>query len=60
MVVVVVAAAIIPYQELLGNYDHVLMQHTRRLIIPYQELLGNYDGARWATDGEELYHTKSY
>ena len=34
---------IIPYQELLGNYDpgRVLVQ--RAVIIPYQELLGNYD-----------------
>ena len=34
---------IIPYQELLGNYDsrpHVTDGHS---IIPYQELLGNYD-----------------
>ena len=36
-------AEIIPYQELLGNYD--IMFHTafRQSIIPYQELLGNYD-----------------
>ena len=34
---------IIPYQELLGNYDvNDLLQFGDR-IIPYQELLGNYD-----------------
>ena len=34
---------IIPYQELLGNYD--LLRHVVAFvnIIPYQELLGNYD-----------------
>ena len=36
-------AVIIPYQELLGNYDITLMQCVMRWIIPYQELLGNYD-----------------
>ena len=34
---------IIPYQELLGNYDHHWMLMQMVLIIPYQELLGNYD-----------------
>ena len=34
---------IIPYQELLGNYDIVGGIFRRFLIIPYQELLGNYD-----------------
>ena len=34
---------IIPYQELLGNYDSTYAMLWRRLIIPYQELLGNYD-----------------
>ena len=37
---VIPVAAIIPYQELLGNYDHVAIA---KIIIPYQELLGNYD-----------------
>ena len=34
---------IIPYQELLGNYDlrYVVVDVVN--IIPYQELLGNYD-----------------
>ena len=35
--------AIIPYQELLGNYDHSGRRPWRQTIIPYQELLGNYD-----------------
>ena len=34
---------IIPYQELLGNYDPVISLFRASLIIPYQELLGNYD-----------------
>ena len=34
---------IIPYQELLGNYDHVVHRDLAAVIIPYQELLGNYD-----------------
>ena len=35
--------AIIPYQELLGNYDFRHALHSASSIIPYQELLGNYD-----------------
>ena len=34
---------IIPYQELLGNYDPAGRCTRRADIIPYQELLGNYD-----------------
>ena len=34
---------IIPYQELLGNYDYALESWPDNQIIPYQELLGNYD-----------------
>ena len=34
---------IIPYQELLGNYDLLRAGIWRSEIIPYQELLGNYD-----------------
>ena len=34
---------IIPYQELLGNYDATLGAPPAQAIIPYQELLGNYD-----------------
>ena len=36
-------AIIIPYQELLGNYDAAVCYNFRQRIIPYQELLGNYD-----------------
>ena len=39
---------IIPYQELLGNYNSVDAVWRCAVIIPYQELLGNYnqlDGA---------------
>ena len=34
---------IIPYQELLGNYDLNRWRSFVKSIIPYQELLGNYD-----------------
>ena len=34
---------IIPYQELLGNYDLKGAVASLLDIIPYQELLGNYD-----------------
>ena len=34
---------IIPYQELLGNYDNCPFTSFLIDIIPYQELLGNYD-----------------
>ena len=34
---------IIPYQELLGNYDCICLDAVSGFIIPYQELLGNYD-----------------
>ena len=34
---------IIPYQELLGNYDPQYHIVVNEQIIPYQELLGNYD-----------------
>ena len=34
---------IIPYQELLGNYDINAVDRGAAHIIPYQELLGNYD-----------------
>ena len=38
-----VGTGIIPYQELLGNYDMGPTILNSSLIIPYQELLGNYD-----------------
>ena len=34
---------IIPYQELLGNYNRRLVDVYGGTIIPYQELLGNYN-----------------
>ncbi len=37
---------IIPYQELLGNYDGKTKLVYGKTIIPYQELLGNYDRMR--------------
>ena len=37
---------IIPYQELLGNYNNSAMRTQWRQIIPYQELLGNYNSFR--------------
>ena len=37
---------IIPYQELLGNYDINAVDRGAAHIIPYQELLGNYDSVR--------------
>ena len=45
------APAIIPYQELLGNYDVNLLTLHHLHIIPYQELLGNYDNK-----AEDTYH----
>ena len=39
-------SAIIPYQELLGNYDLKQGMERAESIIPYQELLGNYDVRR--------------
>ena len=39
------APVIIPYQELLGNYDNQIINKQEEAIIPYQELLGNYDAA---------------
>ena len=39
-------SAIIPYQELLGNYDRKWILQCTVSIIPYQELLGNYDERR--------------
>ena len=35
--------SIIPYQELLGNYNGFLLFIVVAGIIPYQELLGNYN-----------------
>ena len=35
--------SIIPYQELLGNYNTSFTRVHSLIIIPYQELLGNYN-----------------
>ena len=35
--------SIIPYQELLGNYNSSIRSSRWKMIIPYQELLGNYN-----------------
>ena len=37
--------SIIPYQELLGNYNEYHYRNCAAAIIPYQELLGNYNAA---------------
>ncbi len=39
------SSIIIPYQELLGNYNRHLRCTHFQPIIPYQELLGNYNAA---------------
>ena len=53
---------IIPYQELLGNYDaRSTVASVNSSIIPYQELLGNYDACSFCLHQTRLlYHTKSY
>ena len=43
--VFVMDVSIIPYQELLGNYNPSCIRISRSHIIPYQELLGNYNQA---------------
>ena len=48
------ASFIIPYQELLGNYDPRMPSLRTLLIIPYQELLGNYDVARFQCEGGRI------
>ena len=40
---IIILDEIIPYQELLGNYDATAALGFKLSIIPYQELLGNYD-----------------
>ena len=34
---------VLPYQELLGNYNTATNTVTARYVLPYQELLGNYN-----------------
>ena len=35
--------SVLPYQELLGNYNPMPMYSVPGLVLPYQELLGNYN-----------------
>ena len=42
-----VQIGIIPYQELLGNYNFSERLASFCKIIPYQELLGNYNTTNW-------------
>ena len=48
------ALLIIPYQELLGNYDINKACEYIRAIIPYQELLGNYDLYNGTLTGDKI------
>ena len=43
LIIVDEAQLIIPYQELLGNYNFLAVGQLLEVIIPYQELLGNYN-----------------
>ena len=43
LIIVDEAQLIIPYQELLGNYNCRIRFDMYSTIIPYQELLGNYN-----------------
>ena len=51
--------SIIPYQELLGNYNTSPNTDTNVNIIPYQELLGNYNFGLCVKTELLLYHTKN-
>ena len=46
---------IIPYQELLGNYDSPTHGPATAYIIPYQELLGNYDAQSCLSNAVRYY-----
>ncbi len=35
--------SVLPYQELLGNYNLEELHELLREVLPYQELLGNYN-----------------
>ena len=50
--------AIIPYQEIIGNYSALLSREERMKIIPYQEIIGNYSRIRFELHSTILYHTK--
>ena len=51
--------SIIPYQELLGNYNAAAANQNEISIIPYQELLGNYNILGEREGVTLLYHTKN-
>ena len=34
---------VLPYQELLGNYNELFPVFPAQTVLPYQELLGNYN-----------------
>ena len=55
-----VGDAIIPYQELLGNYDCSNTTLCRSPIIPYQELLGNYDIAAVTRNANDIIPSAQY
>ena len=46
--------SIIPYQELLGNYNDLLQDTEQPAIIPYQELLGNYNHVGTVAYGPDI------
>ena len=50
---------IIPYQELLGNYNSDRSLNNFGNIIPYQELLGNYNRNAAMRARTALYHTRN-
>ena len=50
---------IIPYQELLGNYNQLDGAEHVGQIIPYQELLGNYNRNAAMRARTALYHTRN-
>ena len=43
--------SVLPYQELLGNYNLKQTHHNSNVVLPYQELLGNYNSSV-ATHGD--------
>ena len=45
---------IIPYQELLGNYNRIQEILSLSRIIPYQELLGNYNNGFYGSEPSKI------
>ena len=43
--------SVLPYQELLGNYNNSMKVFTGFFVLPYQELLGNYNISEVTIDG---------